>query len=195
MSSTNRGAKRAPLDAYYTQADVARACLWTLAADLAGSTAWEPHAGGGAFVDELIAARARVSYSDADPEAPIYHRLVAPAASGHVACDALAGWPWTMRERPDWVIGNPPFGQAQEHVTAALGAAKVGVGFLLRLAFLEGQKRAAWWRTTPLAEVYVLSRRPSFTGGGTDSAAYAWFVWRHGCSDPARLGWLEVPRG
>jgi hypothetical protein len=38
--------------------------------------------------------------------------------------------------------------------------------------------------------VHVLSRRPSFTGGGTDSAAYGWFVWRKGYVGSPRLGWL-----
>lgn len=30
-------------------------------------------------------------------------------------------------------------------------------------------------RHTP--DVYVLPQRPSFTGKGTDSTSYAWFVW------------------
>lgn len=48
MSSTNRGAIRAPLDAYYTPDAVARACVATIAAELRGARVWEPHAGGGA---------------------------------------------------------------------------------------------------------------------------------------------------
>jgi hypothetical protein len=48
---------------------------------------------------------------------------------------------------------------------------------LLRLAFLESRRRVAFWRANPLARLYVLARRPSFVGTGTDMAAYAWFGW------------------
>ena len=34
-----------------------------------------------------------------------------------------------------------------------------------------------FWKAYPVNKLYVLSKRPSFTGKGTDSAAYAWFVW------------------
>ena len=77
----------------------------------------------------------------------------------------------------DAVIMNPPYKQAMEFVQRArklMGRRTVAA--LLRLSFLESQKRRAFWQENP-ADVYVLSRRPSFTAGGTDSAAYAWFVW------------------
>jgi hypothetical protein len=50
---------------------------------------------------------------------------------------------------------------------------------LLRLAFVESARRFVWWERhgARLAHVYALAERPSFTGGGTDSAAYGWFVW------------------
>jgi hypothetical protein len=50
---------------------------------------------------------------------------------------------------------------------------------LLRLNFLGSSVRAQFMRShTP--DVYVLPNRPSFTGNGTDSIEYTWFVWRHG---------------
>jgi hypothetical protein len=51
------------------------------------------------------------------------------------------------------------------------------VAFLLRLGFLESSKRLEFWRRWPCRKVFVLAERPSFTGGGTDSAAYALFWW------------------
>lgn len=49
--------------------------------------------------------------------------------------------------------------------------------FLLRIAFLASDGRQALWRDLGTPDVYVLPNRPSFTGKGTDSADYAWFVW------------------
>lgn len=91
--------------------------------------------------------------------------------------DALqVGW-----GSPRLIVMNPPFGLAQEFAERALAEVALGgtVAALLRLAFLESTKRAGFHRAHP-ADVFVLSKRPSFTGGGTDSAAYAWFVWEPG---------------
>ena len=48
---------------------------------------------------------------------------------------------------------------------------------LLRINFLGSQKRYDFWQQFPPDGLYVLSKRPSFTGKGTDSIDYAWFVW------------------
>lgn len=74
------------------------------------------------------------------------------------------------------VISNPPYSEAERFVEHAL---KIGttVCFLLRLNWLASKKRAPFHRAHP-SDVYVLPRRPSFTGGGTDATEYAWFVWR-----------------
>jgi hypothetical protein len=93
----------------------------------------------------------------------------------------------------DWVVGNPPFGDAAAHVRKALALRpRYGVAFLLRLGFLESEKRRAFWLENPLSEVHVLTRRPSFTVSGTDSAAYGFFVWRtdHEASWSTTLGWI-----
>lgn len=194
MSSTTRPSRNGELDAYYTPDPVARACVATLG-NLSGVSCWEPHAGGGAFVRALVAANARTHWSDADPAAPVYgigmEYLRGHVSSGHEPHDAIRGWPWTMRDPPAWIVGNPPYNDAQAHVVMAIHTATAGVGFLLRIGFLEGQKRAAFWRVYPAAEVHVLTARPSFTGGGTDSAAYGWFVWRKGHSGATTLHHLD----
>ena len=77
------------------------------------------------------------------------------------------------------IITNPPFYLAEEFVRKALTCAD-HVAMLLRLAFLESRKREAFHEAHP-ADVYVLSRRPSFVANGaTDSCAYGWFVWGPG---------------
>lgn len=76
----------------------------------------------------------------------------------------------------DLIITNPPFSLAQEFLEKSLSEAKT-VCYLLRLNFLESQKRYTWWQDKTPDKLLVLSKRPSFTGKGTDSQAYAWFVW------------------
>jgi len=82
----------------------------------------------------------------------------------------------------DAIVMNPPFSQAREFVERALSVVEERDGVvvaLLRLAWMAGKSRAPFHREHP-SDVYVLPRRPSFTGVGTDSADYGWFVWRHG---------------
>lgn len=82
----------------------------------------------------------------------------------------------------DLVVCNPPFSFAREfveHALALVASRRGTVAMLLRLAWMAGQARASFHTEHP-SDVYVLSRRPSFTGGGTDSADYAWFVWGPG---------------
>lgn len=192
MSSTNRGAERAPNDAYFTPDPVARACVETLGLD-DGIVIWEPSAGGGAFCRAAAdAAQGLVFASDIAEQAPTYDTLVEWGVrdwrAGH---DMIKGWPTDFGGKPDWVIGNPPFNEAEAHVRVALNTCRVGAAFLLRLAFLEGAKRRDFWRNYPAAEVHVLTARPSFTGGATDSCAYGWFVWRRPFAGPTVLRHLD----
>lgn len=186
MSSTNRGGERIALDAYYTPDTVARACIGTIQG-LLRARCWEPHAGGGAFVRALIHRGAMVTASDINPDAA---GIADSGLSASFVGDFLA-YPATDDNRPEWIFGNTPFTEAERHVRHALAHATVGVGFLLRLAFLETQARAPFWREHPCAEVYVLTARPSFTDGATDSCAYGWFIWRKGHIGPTILRHLN----
>lgn len=86
-------------------------------------------------------------------------------------------------EKYDLIITNPPYSIAQkvaEHAfkIAGLGKSMTEVIMLLRLGFLQAQERHDFWQRWPVQSLYIMSKRPSFTGGGTDNSAYAWFVWR-----------------
>lgn len=90
--------------------------------------------------------------------------------------DALSEEPWGAKGH---VVMNPPFNMAEAFIRRAIREVaphKGSVFALLRLGFLEGQARAALHLEYP-SDVFVLPRRPSFTGGGTDASAYAWFQW------------------
>jgi hypothetical protein len=93
------------------------------------------------------------------------------AAPNVACCDAL-GQDW----RGYSIVMNPPYKLAFEFVQKATKECHYTVA-LLRLSFLESVKRRAFHRAN-LSNVYVLSRRPSFTADGkTDGCAYAWFIW------------------
>jgi hypothetical protein len=67
----------------------------------------------------------------------------------------------------DLVIGNPPYKYAEDAVRFGWEHLRPGgyMVYLLRLAFLEGQKRHyGLWREMPPDHVAVCSNRPSFTG-------------------------------
>ena len=104
----------------------------------------------------------------------------------------------TLTPRPafDLVIGNPPYGIAEDLVRFGLASLIPGgqLIFLLRLAFLEGQARGeGLWQEFPPRLVGVLSKRPSFTGNSkTDSTAYAYFCWEKGYAGTTELTWVNV---
>ena len=159
---------RRPLDAYYTPPALALRLVGVAQIE-PGESVLEPHAGGGAFVSALLASGLTVSALDVNPDAP---GLALVPEERRFVGDFL-----THKHEYDWVIGNPPYSDAEAHVRHALSIARVGVAFLLRLAFLESASREAFWKQYPATDVHVLSRRPSFTGGGTDNCAYGWFIW------------------
>lgn len=184
VSSAPKKARRAD-DAYMTPPALADylvgRCLRPLDDSL--GAVLEPSAGSGNFVR---AVRLR------EPEADVTTCEIRAAGAGwradrHFRADFL-----TLDfgdRRFDTIVGNPPYSQAEAFIRRGVGLLEPGgrLAFLLRLSFLESARRIPFWREFPAASIYVLSERPSFTGGGTDSAPYAWFVWAAGGRGPARL--------
>lgn len=83
---------------------------------------------------------------------------------------------FAWQDKVDLIITNPPFSLAKEFIDHSLKNSKCVI-MLLRLNFLASIKRYEWWNSIPPTALYVLSKRPSFTGSGTDATDYAWFVW------------------
>jgi predicted RNA methylase len=91
------------------------------------------------------------------------------------------------------IIANPPYSLALEFLKKAIEIVKPNMGtvaMILRLPFLAGQLRASFHKEHP-CDIYVLPRRPSFTGKGTDATDYAWFVWGPGRGHHWSI--LEIP--
>lgn len=94
----------------------------------------------------------------------------------------------------DLIVGNPPYSLAEEFIRKAHTCiAPDGIIlFLLRLGFLEAQKRIPFWQTFPPQHIDVFSQRPSFSGnGGTDATAYALYRWQPSAfNGQATLSWI-----
>lgn len=76
----------------------------------------------------------------------------------------------------DLILTNPPFSLSQEFIDHSIERANTII-MLLRVNFLGSVSRYDWWKENSPTCMYVLSKRPSFTGIGTDATEYAWFVW------------------
>lgn len=99
------------------------------------------------------------------------------------------------------IITNPPFKHAQAFVTKAMELLPKGgkLCLLLRLQFMEGQKRKLMFQKYP-PQVYVFSFRlprmhrfGHIKEGGKSSGsvlAFAWFVFTKGSKEPSRNFWL-----
>lgn len=135
----------------------------------------EPAAGEGAIVAEVQAARSQLSITavEIDPGRHLVLQSICPQA---LCANFLE---WRPKKRFDLVVTNPPFALAMDFVEASFELMKPDgeCAMLLRLNWLASMKRARFLQAH-CPDVYVLPRRPSFTGGGTDATDYGWFVWR-----------------
>lgn len=85
--------------------------------------------------------------------------------------------------KPYCIITNPPFNLALQFIQKALDDVRDGgyVIMLLRLNFLETKARKEFFDNYMPEYIFVHHKRMSFIeGGGTDSVAYAHYVWRKG---------------
>ena len=94
-------------------------------------------------------------------------------------------------QRHDNIITNPPYKNALAFAKHAVDLAHEKVALLLKLSFLEGIERKAFFKKHPPATVYVFSQRQSLMKNGEPYVggmmALAWFVW-----DKDRLKTTEV---
>ena len=138
-----------------------------------GTHVWEPHAGDGVIVDAVQA------YTDV----PVIGTDLAPARHDIRLRDAMDGPPEGFA--PDLIVGNPPFSEAERHIDSFLSNTNATVAMLLRVGFLETQRRGPFFEKWGLPRgLHFFPKRPSFRPGyatdrkpGTDSQCYALMVW------------------
>lgn len=188
MSATNRGGKRRESDYYPTPDAVADRVVALCSGHAVSGEVLEPSAGSGAFVRAVRKWMPSAHITAVEP-----HQATDLFAAGASCWSRVSLEEFADERRFSLIIGNPPYSLAEEHVRLCLGllATAGRLVFLLRLSFLESARRAALFRETPLSDVHVFSKRPSFTNDGkTDSAAYAVFVWTDGHRGPPALKWI-----
>jgi hypothetical protein len=180
-------AGRAPLiehpgDCYDTPPVAVRALL---RAEALPRRIWEPACGTGNIVTVLRAAGHDVVATDLnDRGCPVSQDGVDFLQPSRIACDAI--------------VTNPPYSLAEKFVALALARAPLVI-MLLRLAFLESQRRAHLLDSGKLARVHVFANRlpmmhrAGWNGRRASSAIpFAWFVWDTRHKGPAmidRISW------
>jgi hypothetical protein len=153
---------------------------------------WEPACGRGAIVNVLRARGHAVTASDlVDYGIPI-------TAEGHYLRDFL-----TECHAPvgtDTIVTNPPFKIAGEFVEHAIELCP-RVFMLLRLAFLESERRTRILEGRGLARIHVfrnrlpMMHRDGWSGPRASSGmSFAWFCWdreHHGLATVNRISWKK----
>lgn len=96
------------------------------------------------------------------------------------------------------IVTNPPFELAHEFVLQAKELAVRKIAMLLRLQWLEGQKRfkEIWTDTEfPLKKILVFSQRVNLALGTVteqngSQVAYAWFIWDKEHTGSPTIEWI-----
>lgn len=145
---------------------------------------WEPACGPGSIVRVLREAK---------------HLVHATDLVDYGCPDSESGQDFLMEQHPSFHIGaivtNPPFKLAGEFVAHAMKLGVPKIVMLLRLAFMESERRSAILDNGWLARVYVFSRRipmmhrHGYQGPTTKNSgmAFAWFVWELAHKGPTEL--------
>lgn len=175
MSATNRGKERKPYDFYATPIDVVENLLSNIDLNKYGDKVLEPSAGNGNIcrVVKKYYPNKRVTALEIREEEL---ENLTQYSDEVIIGDYLQ---IDTDSKYNIIIGNPPYSMAIEFVNKSLELLEEDgvLILLLRTAFLESKSRYRFWQENPLSRLYALSKRPSFTGKGTDATSYSWFVW------------------
>jgi len=194
VSATNRGGKRISGDKYPTPKSALDAISPVFAQLYEGGALLEPSCGAGNVINYLRQALPEAGPWFGVEIDPDFSKSWDQLGDDHKMIGDFLSMDFGAK-RWAFVVGNPPYRDGEAFVRKSFELLEEGTGrllFLLRLNFLGSQKRWQLFLDLPLAHVFVLSKRPSFTGNGTDATEYAWFLWdkRHPQGEPARLSVL-----
>jgi hypothetical protein len=179
---------RAQHDWYVDQPEATEALLRV---ERFSGTSWDPACGMGNVPMTMQAACLRVVGTDLiDRGYRQYGEKLPPL--DFLSCSSVPVWLPRAAAGVANIVSNPPYKAPilRAFVDRALGIASHKVAFLLPLTFLEGQRKASWLRSTPLARVHVFTWRLSMPPGELllrgevepegGLKCFAWFVWEHG---------------
>ena len=175
MSATNRGTERKSYDFYATPIEVVENLLNNIDLSKYGDKVLEPSAGNGNICRVIKSYYPNKNITALEIREEELESLY-KCADEVIIDDYLQ---LDMKSKYSIIVGNPPYSKAIEFVNKSLKLLD-GNGiliFLLRTAFLESKSRYKFWQENPLSGLYTLSKRPSFTGRGTDATSYSWFIW------------------
>lgn len=175
----NRRTERSPLDYYPTPSIAVEALLNHVQFE---GDVWEPACGEG-HISKLFEERGyTVRSSDLGTADHIY---------GEKGVNFL-----TTNEQHQNIVTNPPYTSAESFLKHALKLADHKVAMLLRLAFIEGQKRKSLFTVNPPAQILVMSKRLPWWNPETNKwhstsgqFAHAWFVWDKKYKGPTIMNW------
>jgi hypothetical protein len=170
MSSTHRGAERRPADFYETPAWCVHRLLEALS--LPGGEWFEPCAGDGAIIKAVNEVRDDVTWHahELREECELELHGIDYVAQVEIG-DLLARQAFP---KASVCITNPPFSIAKEMVEHLRRGDFTQLIMLQRLNWCGAERADLFRELRP--SVYVLPDRPSFTGGGSDSIEYGWWV-------------------
>ena len=175
MSATGRGTERKQYDFYATPIDCVENFINNYGIDRIKGNILEPSAGNGNVIQALRQKKVQgiiTAVELRDEERDSLTRI-----SDKVIIDNFLEW--EADKDYDVIIGNPPYTYAREFIEKCFKIANENtvIIMLVRTAFLESKSRYEFWQQHPLSGLYTLSKRPSFTGKGSDATSYSWFIW------------------
>lgn len=175
MSATGRGTERKPHDFYATPVDCVENFINNYGIDRIKGNILEPSAGNGNVIQALREKKVQGTITALELRAEERDSLT-QISDKVIIADFLK---WEADKDYDVIIGNPPYTYAREFIEKCFKIANDNtvIIMLLRTAFLESKSRYEFWQQHPLSGLYTLSKRPSFTGKGSDATSYSWFIW------------------
>lgn len=158
------------------------------ASKLSNLWCWEPAAGRGHMAEALAEYFCRVHASD------VFDYGCGYAVGSFLGAGVdVASCPF----RPDFIITNPPFNEAEAFVQRAIEEASIGVAMLVRTAWLESRGRYEnLFSVKPPTEVALFVERVPMVKGRWDpdastATSYAWVLWGAGSGQrETRLTWI-----
>lgn len=97
------------------------------------------------------------------------------------------------------IITNPPYKHALDFIKKSLEIIKTGnkVAMLLKIQFLESQRRKEFFMDNPPKRIYVFSKRANCARNGdfenfpsNGAICYCWFIWEKGFKGEPSIRWI-----